>query len=841
MAKHRVLLALAALALAGVGTWVLVSNTSRPVLSPPVKLPVERGGVRVSEFPPGRPASNKTVGALPRDWLVETEHLRFVVGADVPGVERQLRYGSLLDVAIDSLEEDDIRDLRTVLNIASKSVPTRVTALTLAPQGSAPVVRVERRSQDGRLELVTDYVAVPGQSIISITTRVINATDQLIRSVQVGDRTLWPGEPSFAPRAGFVKFTSHAEVRWVGREGPKLSYVLSFEGQIFDASFLFDRIGPIGQVTLSPPRDLPPHESFEVERELIVARGGLGVVAELAWRRSGREIGWVEGTLDHTPSWATVEARFPDNKPALAVNVGDDGRYRLPLPPGDYRLVLRSSGGEDQEDVSVESGRVTNSNLLPPRPGTLRFSITDPEGAGLPARIQVRGIAPSKDPDFGPVESAVGAGNIVYTGSGTGFVELPAGRYRVIVGHGSEYSMAEQEVQIAEDEGASLRVTLERVVDTTGYIACDFHVHAEPSHDSRVTLDDRVTSLIGEGIEFVAATDHDHVTDYAPSIARLEYGTRLKSTTAVEITTSTWGHFNAYPYPPSQPPPEHAGRDPGEIFATIRARAPGAVIQVNHPRMPGVGYFNRIELDAATGAAQSEGFSFDFDALETSNGYDLENPKVLEENLREYFGLLNTGRRFTMVGNSDSHRLITNWAGSPRTYVKVADDRPEAVTPEEIARQVLGGHVTVANGIYLFVLANGVAGPGDTIDEPRITLQISARAPEWVEIKRIEVFANGALVAKREVSTHSAGPSRVEWQVDFDNQGDTWFVVVAWGDQPMTLAFPGRRVLPFGFTNPIFVDADQDGVFRAINEIAPPRTDLPQVPVPAPRPTEKAR
>jgi hypothetical protein len=42
----------------------------------------------------------------------------------VPGVERQLRYGSLLDVAIDSLEEDDIRDLRTVLNIASKSVPT---------------------------------------------------------------------------------------------------------------------------------------------------------------------------------------------------------------------------------------------------------------------------------------------------------------------------------------------------------------------------------------------------------------------------------------------------------------------------------------------------------------------------------------------------------------------------------------------------------------------------------------------------------------------------------------------------------------------------------------------
>ncbi len=103
---------------------------------------------------------------------------------------------------------------------------------------------------------------------------------------------------------------------------------------------------------------------------------------------------------------------------------------------------------------------------------------------------------------------------------------------------------------------------------------------------------------------------------------------------------------------------------------------------------------------------------------------------MLEENLREYLRLPKTGRRFTIVGDSDSHRLITNWVGHPRNYVKVADDRPEAVTAEEIGRQVLGGHVTVANGIFLFVLANGVAGPGDTISESWVTLQISARTPE---------------------------------------------------------------------------------------------------------------
>ncbi len=445
-------MALAALALAGVGTWVLVSSTSRPLLSSPVKLPVERAGVRISEVPPAFRASDKAVSALPGDWLVEGERVRFVVGAEAPGIERQIRLGSLLDVAVDSIEEDDLRDIRTVLNIGSKSVPTRVSGLTLAPHGPAPVVRVLQHSHDGRIDLATDYQVVPGKSIVTITTRVLNATNQLIRSVQVGDRTLWPGEPTFAPRAGFVKFTSHSEVPWVGREGHKLSYVIDFAGQLFDASFLFDRIGPIGQVTLAAPRDLPPHESFEVKRELIAARGGLDTVAELAWRRSGREVGWVEGTLEPAPSWATVEARYPDNKPALSVRVAENGQYRLALPPGDYRLVLKSSGGEDQEEVSIEGERLTSANLLPPRPGMLRFSITDTDNVPIPARIQVRGIAPSKDPDFGPVETAVGAGNVVYTASGSGFIELPAGRYRVIVGHGNEYSMVEQEVQIAEDE-----------------------------------------------------------------------------------------------------------------------------------------------------------------------------------------------------------------------------------------------------------------------------------------------------------------------------------------------------------------------------------------------------
>jgi hypothetical protein len=834
MARHRVLLAGAVLALAGATTWALVSNSSKPPGPIPVKLPIEAGGVRVAELPLAARTPRKTVGGLSRDWLVETDRLKLVFGADGSTLERRMRLGVLLDVTTGKLDDDELRELRTVLSVGGKSVALQVAEITVVQEEQTPVVRVRQLSTDRRLELETDYEIRKSSNAIAIRTSVLNVTGELMRSVQIGDRVLWPGGATFAPRAGFVRLTSRAETPWVAREGKNLTYVLSFGKALFESSFLFDRIGPLGQVSLSPPLDISPGASAAVERQLFAVQGGLDRAAEHAWKQSGKNVGWVRGTLVPPPTWAIVEARYPDGKPALSVHADAQGRFQLPLPEGDYRVTMRSPGGEDQEEISVQGGAAFESNLLPPRPGMLRYSIVTTDDAPSPARLSVRGVGSVKDPDFGPLQAAVGAGSVIYSGSGSDFIELPPGRYKVTVSRGSEYSLIEHEVDVGEDEGASLRVVLAREVDTSGWLACDFHVHAAPSHDSEVTLEDRITSLVGEGIEFMAATDHDHVTDYGPELRRLQYGSLLGVTGGVEITTSNWGHYNAFPYPPNAAPPEHTGRDPAQIFAVVRARAPNAVIQVNHPRMPGVGYFNRIELDPVTGSSSLEDFSFEFDSIELANGYDLENPKVLDDNLKEYFGLLNSGRRFSVVGNSDSHRLTVNWVGHPRTYVRVADDRPQAATAADVAAQVRAGHTSVSNGIFILALANGVAGPGDILSEKRVTLQISARAPAWSNLRRLELFANGALHSTKQVTAPANQPLRVDWEVDLDLAGDTWLVVAARGEKPLTLAFPGRRVLPFAFTNPLYIDADQDGVFRAINEV-PPAAPAPE---PSSRPME---
>src|SRR5688572_10164278 len=65
---------------------------------------------------------------------------------------------------------------------------------------------------------------------------------------------------------------------------------------------------------------------------------------------------------------------------------------------------------------------------------------------------------------------------VCYTADGEARFEVPPGRYRVWATRGTEWSLAQAELAV---EGASHALALElaREVDTTGFVACDTHVH----------------------------------------------------------------------------------------------------------------------------------------------------------------------------------------------------------------------------------------------------------------------------------------------------------------------------------------------------------------------------
>jgi hypothetical protein len=486
---------------------------------------------------------------------------------------------------------------------------------------------------------------------------------------------------------------------------------------------------------------------------------------------------------------------------------------------GPYDVAARTPGGEDRVPVVVAADKVAVAALTPPTPGILRFRVTDARGTPIPARLVFRGVSSTRDPKLGPRWSARGADNIVYTASGDGAVELPIGKYVVTTMHGLEYSIANEEVAVAEGKGAMLRAELRRELDSPGWTAAEFHLHAEPSPDSSVSLPDRVTSLLTEDLGFAAATDHNAVTDYGPAIAELGASAALGSARGVEVTTEDpqWGHFNVWPFPEGKPIPPFAGQTPRALFAAIRAAAPGAILQVNHPRMMeyNIGYFGIAGLDAKTGVAADPEYSPDFDTVEVWNGMNNNDMAATLRNVTEWFDLLNLGLRYTATGDSDSHVLVYQWAGYPRNYVRV-DDTGGPPSPEAMAAAVRAGRVQVTCGPFIS-LAVGGGAPGDLVPTSggKIQVDVEVRAASWVDVDTVELWVNGELAAEGALGAAGTGALRGRLSLRLPIQNDAWVVAIVRGDRPMTEVLPFTKLQPFAFTNPVFVDADGDGRFTA--------------------------
>lgn len=449
----------------------------------------------------------------------------------------------------------------------------------------------------------------------------------------------------------------------------------------------------------------------------------------------------------------------------------------------------------------------------------VRLRYTGADGAGIPAHVLFRGLAGTADPTPRISQRGYGAGRSVYLLDGSGEVALAPGQYRVTASHGVRYTLDVRDLTVAPGADLEVRGTLTEVVHTPDYIAGDFHLHAAPSPDSHVTLPERVAALSCEGIDFAVPTDHNHVTDYAPALAELGLQGALGTMPGVEVTTfaPSWGHFNAYPMVPcgsrSAQTVPFFETTPTEVFAHARERG-ARVIQVNHPRMlPSIGYFNFTHFDAADGHADST-FASDFNAVEAFNGWNIEHPELVRQVLHDLVGLVRRGMRPTATGNSDSHELLFEEAGYPRTYVHAPRD-PMASRRERVIDGMLHGRTTVSSGPLVEADAGG-EGPGAVIRPDargHVALHIRVRAPAWVPVENVEVWLDDDVVQRFAVpvSAPSSDGLRFEQTVDVVVPHDA--VLLVWVDAttPLPDVLPLPRATALGFTGLMYVDSDGDG------------------------------
>lgn len=461
----------------------------------------------------------------------------------------------------------------------------------------------------------------------------------------------------------------------------------------------------------------------------------------------------------------------------------------------------------------------------------LRFRIHDEKGQSMPGRLTFvgpKGLGAELFPghDARPDDLAVRK-DVVYSLSGHGAITVPPGDYEILASRGIEWSLDRWRVTLVEGMEYEWTAILRHEVNTTGWISGDFHLHTQTfSGHGDSNLKERIISLAGEGVEMGIATDHNHQTDFGPSMDALGASKDLQFVTGNEVSGRI-GHINAFPLEPEWPLPNSKSQIASKLFQEIRTlgseRGIAPLIQISHPRWRNVDYFGRTGLDPVTATSQKEAFSYDFDALEVMNGnegwgYEDADTSTLPVGtrvhsvLQDWFNLLNQGRQYAAVGNSDSHTVHYPFAGYPRNYVRSSAATPAEIDVGEVVERVRAGQVFTTIGPFVEFAVNGKSMGQLVQTRPgTVEVHVAVQVASWIDCDRIKIVVNGFVEEVREVSQERT-PLRFDETIAVAVDRDSWICVLVEGDDAMEPILQGnhRRIIPLAVTNPVRVEVDGD-------------------------------
>ena len=505
---------------------------------------------------------------------------------------------------------------------------------------------------------------------------------------------------------------------------------------------------------------------------------------------------------------------------ALALPTGGlrDGANTLSIIPPKERddievgqFVLDQRPPREALNESTLNIRVVDDETQKPLP--CRLTVTTQYGSLFPFHVE----------DSAPA-LAVRPG-VVYTSDGTARIGLPSGVFKLYASRGFEYSVSTQGVTLPPGRTYPIHLRLRREVPTPGLVACDTHVHTFTySHHGDATVEERMLTLAGEGIELPVATDHDVLTDYTEPARKMGVQNYLTPVIGDEVTTDA-GHFNIFPVQAGSRVPDRHLTDWPKLMWELRATPGVRVVVLNHPRNIHSNFqpFAAKNFNPVTGENR-RGFEFSFDAMETVNSSALQSDLMLT--FRDWFALLNYGYRVTAVGSSDCHDVSRYIVGQGRSYVMCDDADPGRINVEAACQSFLKGRVLVSLGLLTQMTVEDKFGVGDLATGlgELLRVNVTVLGPSWTSADRVELYANGVRIREQQIEApvSPVEKTRVTWIIPRPAH-DVHLVAIASGPpvtgpywqipkpyQPSSRAWEPRVI---GATNPIWVDGDGDGRF----------------------------
>jgi len=689
------------------------------------------------------------------------------------------------------------------------------------------------------VEIYVDYSLNPGDDFIKIETFIKNIGTALL-PVYIGDYVVaqWGELDLFVPGIGFGEPLLRLNVDFMALRGEGSAEGLAYgyipSPDIVKNSTLFSETGVavtslsqnvVGILLLGTPAKtkIQPNAVFSYVRYLAVAEDVAGV-QDIRNAIYGLDTGILQGSVTvagSTPlQGATVSVLQIPGKSGADYDVvstfqtGESGEFRGSLPPGEYKLMAVKEGYPhdsfsavpNMTDAFISPGGTVVVNLELPETGAVRFTAMDESGTSIPAKATLVGYDPSppltntqsllgllelKGYVFDlPKNNMFGLAKVIYLGpdGDSGEVAMEPGNYQLFVSRGPEYSRYTEALSVSAGSLTAADAQIAHVIDTTGFVSGDFHVHMFYSPDSTVPLDMRVSTFLAEGVDYLVATDHEHLTDLNPTIAYLGAEDLIATTVGQEITPQDYGHFNGWPltidpdrrsagaldWAREAPPGEDYRtlgaycKTPGEIFQDVHDDPGLNVVQLNHFNSGGGAGLNLLGIDTGTVPPHSTAapgpfrldpsvtnlFSPDFDGLEMLIGNDRgQVDKFFNENLGDWFNLLNQGLFYFGSSDSDTHSQNSTQGGTFRNYIASSTDSPGAIDEDELTMNIRDGKMVGGYAPFLTATIHS-DDPGQTgghalgldtvitTNDGTATFQLEMQSPIWAQFDTIQLYIN---------------------------------------------------------------------------------------------------
>lgn len=249
----------------------------------------------------------------------------------------------------------------------------------------------------------------------------------------------------------------------------------------------------------------------------------------------------------------------------------------------------------------------------------------------------------------------------------------------------------------------------------------------------------------------------------------------------------------------------------------------GRVVVLNHPRDVHSGFRPFAPARHVSLAGEDrDGWNLPAGAMELVNSGALQtDPWRL---VRDWFGLLNAGRRITPIGASDSHDVARFIVGQARTYIRCRDDQPGEIDTAEAVKSLLAGRVSVSFGLAADVEVNGRFGPGDTVpaaNAAELSVRVRVLGPSWSQADEVALFINGREVRREKLPATATGQGGIQYEAVWSipkPRHDALMVVIAIGPgvskpywptaKPYQPDSPDWTPYTLAATGAVYVDAD---------------------------------